>query len=140
LPTDPLFLSEEAVLLIHRAQIVEWGGAQGVRDPGLLASALAQPRATFDAVYLHKTIHEMAAAYLFHIVQNHPFVDGNKRTGLTAALVFLDLNGVAVEHEETGLYSLTMAVAAGKLLKADVARDLARLFPLAHSTATGNTD
>lgn len=129
MPTNPLFLSEEAVLFIHRAQIAEWGGAQGVRDPGLLASALAQPQATFGGEYLHKNLHEMAAAYLFHISQNQPFNDGNKRTGLATALVFLDLNGVSVEHEAEELYPLTIAMAQGKADKAEVARELARLFP-----------
>lgn len=129
MPTDPLFLTEEAVLLIHGAQIAEWGGAQGVRDPGLLASALAQPQATFGGEYLHKSVYEMAAAYLFHISQNQPFKDGNKRTGLAAALVFLDLNGVSVEREAEALYPLTMARAQGKVGKAEVARELARLFP-----------
>jgi len=127
--TDPLFLTEEAVLFIHQEQIAAFGGAQGVRDPGLLASALAQPRATFGGEYLHKDLHAMAAAYLFHIAQNQAFVDGNKRTGLAAALVFLDLNGIAVEHEAAELFTMTMAVAEGKADKADIAQELARLFP-----------
>ena len=71
----------------------------------------------------------MAAAYLFHIAQNQAFVDGNKRTGLAAALVFLDLNGIAVEHEAAELFTMTMAVAEGKADKADIAQELARLFP-----------
>lgn len=69
----------------------------------------------------------MAAAYLFHIVSNHPFVDGNKRTGLLTALVFLDLNGIAIEHGSDELYVLTMAVAEGKLTKSAIAEELRRL-------------
>ena len=70
----------------------------------------------------------MAGAYLFHLVLDHPFVDGNKRTGLTTALVFLDLNGVSMEREAPELYAITMAVAEGNLEKAAVAEELRRLF------------
>ncbi len=71
----------------------------------------------------------MAAAYLYHIVKNHPFVDGNKRTGLVAALTFLDLNGVAVDRNEPALYDLTIAVAEGRLDQSLIAEQLRRLFP-----------
>ena len=127
--TDPLFLTEDAVLLIHQEQIAEFGGAQGVRDPGLLASALAQPRATFEGRFLHTSLYEMAAAYLFHIAHSQAFVDGNKRTGLVTALVFLDLNGVTVDVESEGLYELTIAVATGKMDKTGIAAELAQRFP-----------
>jgi len=126
---DPVFLTEQAVLIIHEDQLVEFGGAQGVRDPGLLLSAVAQPRATFGGTLLHEDLHGMAAAYLYHIVKNHPFVDGNKRTGLVAALTFLDLNGVAVDRNEPALYDLTIAVAEGRLDKSLIAEQLRRLFP-----------
>ena len=129
MPADPTFLSEEAVRLIHADQLAEFGGAQGVRDPGLLVSAVAQPRATFDGRFLHQAPYEMAAAYLFHIVRDHPFVDGNKRTGLIAALVFLDLNGVDVDQERAELHDLTVAVAEGRLEKGKIAAELRRLFP-----------
>jgi len=82
-----------------------------LRDEGLLQSALAQPSASFGDEFLHSGLFDMAAAYLFHIVSNHPFVDGNKRTGLAAALVFLDINGVPVRHGTADLYALTMDVA-----------------------------
>jgi len=127
--TDPLFLTEDAVLLIHREQIAEFGGAQGVRDPGLLASALAQPQATFEGRFLHTSLYEKAAAYLFHIAQSQAFVDGNKRTGLVTALVFLDLNGVTVDVDSEGLYELTIAVTTGKMDKTGIAAELARRFP-----------
>jgi death on curing protein len=129
LPAEPVFLTEQAVLLIHEDELAEFGGAQGVRDPGLLASAVAQPRATLGGEFLHHDLHEMAAAYLYHIVKDHPFVDGNKRTGLIAALAFLDLNGVDVAREEPTVYDLTVAVAEGRYDKNYVAEQLRRLFP-----------
>ena len=92
-----------------------------VRDLNLLESAIAQPQATHGGNPLHGDPFEMAAAYLFHIVQNHPFVDGNKRTGAVAAMVFLDLNGVEVDAPEGNLYDLTMSVATGRSGKNKVA-------------------
>ena len=77
----PLFLDIHRVLQIHLDMIKTYGGDEGVRDLGLLQSAVAMPQASFDDELLHKDLCEMAAAYLYHITQNHPFVDGNKRTG-----------------------------------------------------------
>lgn len=94
--TEPDFLTVEDVLVIHEEQLARYGVGAGVRDPGALDSAVATPRATFDGQLVHEDLFAMAAAYAFHIAQNQPFVDGNKRTGLAAALVFLDLNGVTV--------------------------------------------
>ncbi len=88
----PTFLTLGEVLEIHRDQIGRYGGAAGIRDLGLLQSALSQPRATFGGEFLHGDLAEMAAAYLFHLVCDHPFVDGNKRVGLVSAIVFLRLN------------------------------------------------
>jgi death on curing protein len=79
LPT-PKFLALELVLELHRDQIESFGGSPGIRDQGLLESALAQPEATFGGEYLHSTIPDQAAAYLYHLALNHPFIDGNKRT------------------------------------------------------------
>jgi death-on-curing protein len=93
----PDFLSLEDVLCLHADQVRLFGGHEGVRDLGLLESAIAQPQAMFGGEYLHHDIFEMAAAYVFHLVQNHPFCDGNKRTGVVAALVFLDFNGVEID-------------------------------------------
>ncbi len=90
--TGPSFLSLDEVLALHADLVARYGGAQGVRDVALLESALAAPRATYGGEFLHGTVPEMAAAYLFHIVRNHPFVDGNERAGLLAAVVFLDVN------------------------------------------------
>ena len=117
----PEFLSVEDVLELHGLQIERYGGAVGLRDRGLLESAVSQPEATFDGKSLHEDIYAMAAAYLFHIVMNHPFVDGNKRTGLLAMLVFLDLNGITIEHSTDEMFDLTLAVAEGRLDKEGVA-------------------
>lgn len=123
----PDFLDLEDVLELHALQLARYGGADGIRDRGLLESALAQPQATFDGALVHGDLFSMAAAYLFHIVQNHPFVDGNKRTGLLAALVFLDLNGISITHGSPGLYALTLGVAEGRITKAEAAEILQRL-------------
>ncbi len=118
---DPEFLRVDDVLQIHQDQIERYGGSPDLRDPGLLTSAVDAPRATFDGSYLHRDLFEMAAAYLFHIVQNHPFVDGNKRTGTAAALVFLDLNGIETEIEDGALVDHVLAVAQGQIAKSEVA-------------------
>ncbi len=115
------FLTTPEVLYFHRAQIEQFGGSMGVRDPGLLESALAQPCASFGGEYLHGNLFEMAAAYLYHIVQNHPFVDGNKRVGLESALAFLALNGVEIAASDDDLESLVLAVASGQADKAQAA-------------------
>ena len=86
-----------------------------------VATVIAQPRAMFGGEFLHKDLFEMAAAYLFHIVLNHPFLDGNKRTGTVAALVFLDLNGIEIDAPKGSLYDLTMSVATGQTDKAQIA-------------------
>lgn len=121
---SPEFLGVDDVLLIHQDQIERYGGAAEVRDAGLLASAVETPRGTFEGRFLHADVFEMAAAYLFHIVQNHPFADGNKRAGAAAALVFLDLNGVEMEIDEDALVALVMGVAQGATGKAEVAAAL----------------
>ena len=86
---DTIFLRLGEVIEIHQDQIERYGGALGIRDLGLLESVAKTPAATFEGDFLHGDPFEMAAAYLFHIVRNHPFMDGNKRTGAVAALVFL---------------------------------------------------
>ena len=115
------FLSIEDVLFMHANQINLYGGEHGVRDPHALESAIAQPQAGVGGEYFHHDLYEMAAAYLFHIVKNHPFLDGNKRSGATAALAFLDLNGVEIEAPKGSLYDLTISVATGQAGKAEIA-------------------
>jgi len=117
----PLFLDLEEVLEIHHDQIKRYGGTEGVRDLGLLQSALAMPQAGSSTEYYHTDLFEMAAAYLFHIVKNHPFIDGNKRTGITAALVFLEINGVEVRATNEALLGAVRAVAEGTLRKGGIA-------------------
>jgi death-on-curing protein len=114
-------LSLAEVFEIHHDQIERYGGHAGLRDLGLLQSALAMPAAGFGGRYLHSDLLEMAAAYLFHIVQNHPFIDGNKRTGTVAAMVFLALNGIELQADETQLAQLVIDVAKGKAGKSSVA-------------------
>jgi death-on-curing protein len=118
---EPMFLGVKHVVLIHRKLLDRFGGSDGVRDLKLLDSALAQPRATFDGQYLHGDLFLMAAAYLYHIVKNHPFVDGNKRAGLAAALVFLELNGHPIDRTTIALYDMTDGVASGTIDKPTVA-------------------
>ena len=90
---EQFFLSLEDVLEIHAAQLERYGGQDGIRDRGLLLSAMAQPEMSFAGEFLHEDLFMMAAAYAFHIAENQPFVDGNKRTAFQAADVFLALNG-----------------------------------------------
>lgn len=118
---DPLFLSLDEVLSLHEDQVRSYGGSHGVRDIGLLESALGNASATFGGEFLHQTLFEMAAAILFGICRNHPFVDGNKRTAVAAALVFLDMNGVDISVEEGAFYDLVIGVAERKITKAEVA-------------------
>jgi death-on-curing protein len=112
-----LFLTLAEVIEIHADQIERYGGQKGIRDINLLSSALAMPQASFEGTFLHPTLVEMAAAYAYHLSQNHPFVDGNKRTGLAASLVFLELNGVTVSDPKGRLYEAMMVIASGKLSK-----------------------
>jgi death-on-curing protein len=118
------FLTTDEVLAIHQDQIERYGGSSGIRDPGLLDAAVAMPQSSFGGALLHADLFEMAAAYLFHIVQNHPFVDANKRAGAAAALVFLDLNGIEVEIADDALVALVLSVAQGQATKAEVAAAL----------------
>ena len=116
--------------MFHEDQLANYGGAPGVRDMGLLESAVAMPMAGFGDQYLHAGLFEMAAAYLYHIVGNHPFVDGNKRTGTVTALAFLELNGIEPDIENKELERFVRSVAEGKTDKAAVAEFLRK-----HSTA-----
>lgn len=108
------FLGLDDVLEIHRDQIDHYGGSLGIRETGLLQSAVAMPAAGFGDQYLHKDLFEMAAAYLFHITQNHPFIDGNKRTGAVAAIVFLAMNDIEIVADEDELECLVRSVATGQ--------------------------
>jgi death-on-curing protein len=118
----PSFLELDEVVEIHRDQIARYGGTPGVRDMGLLESALAVPQAGSGGEYFHADLFEMAAAYLFHIASNHPFVDGNKRVAMAAALTFLELNGLVVDvGSSVAIEKIVLAVASGKANKAAAA-------------------
>lgn len=117
----PLFLDLDHVLRLHRSLIEHYGGMEGTRDMGLLQSAVAMPQASYGGELLHGDIFEMAAAYLYHIVQNHPFLDGNKRTGAAAAIVFLAMNDIQIDNDEAGLVDLTLSVATGQTGKGEIA-------------------
>lgn len=114
---EPFFLSVEQVIAIHRRGIEQHGGTFELRDRGLLESAVATPTAQFGGEFLHAGLPAMAAAYLFHLCKNHPFVDGNKRVAVTAAEVFIELNGYRLEATDKQLESLTVGVADGSLSK-----------------------
>ena len=117
---EPLFLTFAEIIEIHDYQISHFGGSDGLRSAEMLKSAIGMPSSAFSGEYLHPTIPEMAAAYLFHLVENHPFLDGNKRVGAMASLVFLDLNGYEFDATDEEFTDLVMQVASGNMLKSEV--------------------
>lgn len=127
---DSAFLTLEDLLHSHRQQIVNYGGGAGIRDQGLLESARARAELQFGGDYLHAGLCEMAAAYLFHIVQNHPFIDGNKRVGLESALIFLEINGLPVHATDDELVDLALRTAQSETTKSELAE-----FFRAHTSA-----
>ena len=112
-----LFLSIEDIVAIHEDTIFNEGGLDGIRDLGLLESAATMPQQKFEQTYLHKGFAAKAAAYLYHITQNHPFYDGNKRTAAMASLIFLDVNNVTTLPSPGELEKTTLSVASGKTSK-----------------------
>ena len=118
---EPQFLTVADVLTIHEEQIEAYGGIRGIRDEGLLESAVMMPQASFGGEYLHADLFEMAAAYAFHIAENQTFLDGNKRTALVSALVFLDINGCLILDDEMKLYDAMIAIANKEMDKYDLA-------------------
>ena len=118
---DIYFVTLDDALKLHDLLISKFGGLTGLRDRGLLDSALAQAQATAFGRYLHGDICEMAAAYCFHIIKNHSFLDGNKRTGLLVALMFLEKNGFQLCVENDALYAMTIHIAMSKLSKKNIA-------------------
>jgi len=112
------FLSVEQVLAIHQRMIERYGGDSGLRDLGLIDSAVMMPQQAFAGEYLHPTVSSMAAAYLYHLAANHGLVDGNKRVAVGAALVFLDVNGWKLRLTIDELERITLDVAASRLDKA----------------------
>ncbi len=115
------FLLLHEIMKLHLDQIETFGGTSGIRDLGILKSALHIPQSTYDGQCLHATIYEMAAAYLFHIVKNHPFIDGNKRTGTITMLVFLSINNYNFNSPNEDLIEIVLLVAQGKVSKPEIA-------------------
>ena len=114
---DIRFVEIEEALRIHTRQINRFGGDAGVRDRGLLESALATPRASFGGVFVHEDLVAMAGAYLFHLCKNHPFIDGNKRVALAVMLYFMRRNGLVLEIDDQLLQDHVLAVASGQMDK-----------------------
>lgn len=118
------FISVADVLELERETIDTEGGIHGVRDLGLLESAVAMPQQQFDEQYLHKDLAAMASAYLYHIASNHPFVDGNKRAAIITTYVFLIENGIELVCTNDELEAMVMALARGELEKPEIAQFL----------------
>lgn len=111
------FIPKDVVLTIHADLLQRYGGQPGVRDLGLLDSALAQPKMTFGKKYVHKSIFDKAAAYGFHVCKNHPFIDGNKRVAFVLMDIFMQKNGWEIVSSEEEAYETMTNLASGKLTK-----------------------
>ena len=121
---DPVFLSRKNVEDIHTEQIALYGGADGLRDTGALDSAVQMPQQGSGDHYFHEDLFDMAAAYLFHICANHPYIDGNKRTAAEAADVFLYVNGYDLEMPEADFEVLVLGTAQSQFSKKQIAARL----------------
>ena len=117
---EPIWLNREDCLAIHEMMLAHHGGLAGVRDEGLLESALSKPQNLF--AYTSPTVSELAASYAAGIILNHPFLDGNKRTGFMLAATFLELNGMEFIATEESVVEMTLALASGKLKQAAYAK------------------
>jgi death-on-curing protein len=116
----PRFISISQVLDIHQDEINSFGGTSGVRDEGLLDSALAQAQATFGGELLHPTIYDQAAAYLYHLAMNHPFIDGNKRAAFAVMDTFITLNGYSLNLSQEQAYNLVIQVVQKEISKEEL--------------------
>ena len=114
------FLKKEIILTFHQDQLSRYGGKTGVRDEKLLDSAIAQPEMSFKGEYVHEDLFHMAAAYGYHLCQNHPFYDGNKRTALIAMYIFLYANGYQLIADKKGLFAIMMNLAKGSVSKGEL--------------------
>jgi death-on-curing protein len=120
---EPQWLNREDALAAHEMMLAQHGGLEGVRDEGLLESALAKAKNKFS--YGSPSVHEMAASYAAGVILNHPFLDGNKRTGFLLAAAFLELNGFEFFAEEANVVERTLALAAGAINEREYSRWLA---------------
>ena len=119
---EPIWIRDFEALALHAQQIQLFGGSDGVRDPDLLASALARPQNRFAYANPPATMAELAAAYAFGLSSNHPFIDGNKRTAMHVSFVFLEFNGCGVTASQQDAYLIFMRLAAGELTEAELAQ------------------
>jgi len=126
---DCVHLTVEIVKAIHKSVVDEFGGLRGVRDEGLLSSAIAAPQATFGGQSPYADLVEIAAAYLFYLCRNHAFHDGNKRVAMAAAIVFLRLNAVEPAEDNDGWEALMLDVAASRLDRDQTTERLRALVP-----------
>ena len=108
-------LTKYQVLEIHKLLIKQTGGSYGVRDEGLLDSALNAPFQTFDGEYIYKTVQAKAARLGYFLIQNHPFIDGNKRVGVMVMLIFLEINGIEIVCTDEELIEIGLGLADGKM-------------------------
>ena len=118
--SEPFWLSSQMIVAIHDEQLATYGGAAGLRDEGMLESALDRPRNKWTSKQAE--LAELAAAYAFGIARNHPFVDGNKRTALLALYTFLGVNGVEFDVPEAEAASIILSLAAGEVSEESLAR------------------
>ncbi len=119
-----IFIKTQQAILIHQQGVEKYGGAHGLREEPLLISALEMPKQGFGEQYFHEFPYEMAAAYLFHISKNHPFVDGNKRAAFSITLTFLMVNNIDYIGNKKDFEDLVVATATGKLTKEEIAEFL----------------
>jgi len=110
---ETIFLTKKQVLVLYEHLITKYGGSYGIRDENLLDSSLEAPKSGYGGEYFHKSIFDKAAAYLFHLVKNHPFIDGNKRIALACADIFLSINGYILEKKnEKEIYEFVLKLAS----------------------------
>ncbi len=127
-PENCFHLTVEIVREIHQAAIRDFGGSDGIRENALLESAVAAPQATFGGKSIYASLTEIAAAYLYYLCRNHPFLDGNKRTALGACLVFLRLNGVETKPDGPEWEQLVLDVAASRIDREETTKRLGKVW------------
>ena len=127
-PENCFHLTVEIVREIHQAAIRDFGGSDGIRENALLESAVAAPQATFGGKSIYASLTEIAAAYLYYLCRNHPFLDGNKRTALGACLVFLRLNGVETKPDGPDWEQLVLDVAASRINREETTKRLGKVL------------
>ena|ERR1700678_2733128 len=123
---EPIWIQQQVVIAAHEESLAEHGGPPGIRDLGMLESALARPKNLYAYSEIESSRHRMAAAYAFGITANHPFVDGNKRTALIASITFLKLNGLQIIADKADRYLTFYGLAAGTVSEEEMAAWFAR--------------